>query len=294
MKNIVTILSISLICMGSISQASAEEMRLESKGAGGEIMISDSDIDKVKIKLNNAIAKYGKEHYEVADAMTEVARAFKKKGNIFQSGIYYKKAFLLADNLFGEHDPRILPYAENYGDSLMRREKYFKAREYFRKCYEIYKKYIPDDINSMARLLYKEALIYHQTNDLYLAEKYYRKALDLVVKSEGIESIEMVMIMAGLAESHKLKQEYAKSEALYKTCLQIISKILPQEDPRFASILHNLGYVYFLQGKVELAEPLMYEAQLLIEMYHGAGHVNSITVQNNIQNLEYMKKIKRY
>lgn len=97
----------------------------------------------------------------------------------------------------------------------------------------------------------------------YRAEAQYQKALAMVEQAYGVQSVDLIPALNGLAELYFDARRYVEAEALSRRSAALVESSLGTGHPLMATALHDLAAIYQVQGQYAKAEPL-YERALTI------------------------------
>jgi CHAT domain-containing protein len=112
--------------------------------------------------------------------------------------------------------------------------------------------------------------------DLYIhrgyfaeAETLYKRALEKLEKTRGLDDVYVGKGLTELADFYSLMGRYTEAEPLEKRALAIYEKVYGSNHPFVAIQLHNLASGYDQQGRYAEAEPLHERALPIVEKARG-------------------------
>ncbi|MGV7213225.1 CHAT domain-containing tetratricopeptide repeat protein [Bradyrhizobium sp. UFLA05-112] len=118
------------------------------------------------------------------------------------------------------------------------------------------------------------------------AEPLYKRAIALLEKSLGLDTVEIAPELNNLAALYQRQQRFADAEPLFKRALAIREKTLPREHPDVGQSLNNLATLYVKQERYADAEPLFQRALAIYQKAGGPEHPAVATLLNNIGQLD--------
>lgn len=118
----------------------------------------------------------------------------------------------------------------------------------------------------------------HYTQAAYLL----RKALDIRIKGQGQEHLDVAESLTNLAGVYLYQGKYATAEPLLARALSVREQAQGSEHPDVAICLNNLALCYNQQGKYTQAEPLFQRALAIWERTDGGEHPDVARTLNNL------------
>ena len=153
---------------------------------------------------------------------------------------------------------------------LIQGEAYLRTKELENAevCFESAYKLIRRDPNSTAFELVTvmESLAKSQYMQEKLEEslRLYRKALEILEKHEGKESIALVPTLNIIGGIYENEGDFKKAEKYYLRSLDISEKVEGDKSLIAASCRHKLGHIYFLEEKPLEAEEAFYKTLVAV------------------------------
>jgi CHAT domain-containing protein len=114
------------------------------------------------------------------------------------------------------------------------------------------------------------------------AEPLYKRAIALMEKGTGLDSVEIAPVLNNLAALDQRQSRFAEAEPLFKRALAIREKALSREHPDVGQSLNNLGTLYVKQQRYADAEPLYRRALAIRERALGPDHPDVATSTSNL------------
>ncbi|HVB24558.1 MAG TPA: FxSxx-COOH system tetratricopeptide repeat protein [Ktedonobacteraceae bacterium] len=118
----------------------------------------------------------------------------------------------------------------------------------------------------------------HYTQAAYLL----RKALDIRIKIQGSEHVDVAESLTNLAGVYLYQGKYATAEPLLTRALEVREQAQGSEHSDVAICLNNLALCYNQQGKYTQAEPLFQHALAIWERTEGGEHPDVARTLNNL------------
>ena len=110
-----------------------------------------------------------------------------------------------------------------------------------------------DDVISLS----SRASIYENQGRYADAEHLYQRALDIIGKRYGSESLVAAVGLSDLARLYSIQARYTDAEKLLQHSLRIQEKMLGTEHSGIAAVLHNLALLHVHQARYADAESLL-------------------------------------
>lgn len=124
------------------------------------------------------------------------------------------------------------------------------------------------------------------------AEPLYKRAIALMEKGAGLDSVEIAPVLNNLAALDQRQSRFVEAEPLFKRALAIREKSLSREHPDVGQSLNNLATFYVKQERHADAEPLFRQALAIYQKVGGPEHPAVATLLNNLGQLD--RDLNRY
>lgn len=134
----------------------------------------------------------------------------------------------------------------------------------------------------LAAALNNLAQIYADQGHDDRAEPTYKRAIALMEKATGLDSVEIAPVLNNLAALDQRQGRFADAEPLFKRALAIREKALSREHPDVGQSLNNLGTLHVKQERFADAEPLFQRALAIYQKVGGPEHPAVATLLNNL------------
>jgi CHAT domain-containing protein/Tfp pilus assembly protein PilF len=118
------------------------------------------------------------------------------------------------------------------------------------------------------------------------AEPIYKRAIALMEKGTGLDSVEIAPVLNNLAALDQRQGRFTDAEPLFRRALAIREKALPREHPDVGQSLNNLATLYVKQEHFAEAEPLFQRALAIFQKVGGPEHPAVATLLNNLGQLD--------
>lgn len=140
------------------------------------------------------------------------------------------------------------------------------------------------------RVLQSEGELFFRQAKTYRAAETYEKALLIRNRLAGEESIETAQTVISLAGALKGLHEFGRAEELYRTAFAIYEGKLGIDHPYMATLLNNIGQMYYLQGRYYNAEKVLERALLIKKKYYSKDHLIFAETHNHLGYLYYLQE----
>jgi len=114
-----------------------------------------------------------------------------------------------------------------------------------------------------------------------VAEPIYKRALGILEKAAGLDSVDMAPELTNLAALYQRQARYAEAEPLFKRALALRERSLPPGHPDVGQSLNNLATLYERQDRHSESEPLFRRALAIYQKVPGAEPAVA-TLLNNL------------
>ncbi|MGD8743336.1 MAG: tetratricopeptide repeat protein, partial [Granulosicoccaceae bacterium] len=122
------------------------------------------------------------------------------------------------------------------------------------------------------------------------AADYYRQALQRREKLLGDASIETAQSTVSLASAMKGLHDFVEAEELYRGGFAIYESQVGIEHPIIATLLNNIGQMYYLQGRYADAEKVLQRALEIKRKFFAPGTLSLAETYNHLGYLYYLQK----
>ena len=137
----------------------------------------------------------------------------------------------------------------------------------------------------LAAALNNLAQIYADQGHDDQAEPIYKRAIALMERGTGLDSVEIAPLLNNLAALDQRQSRFGEAEPLFKRALAIREKVLSREHPDVGQSLNNLATLYVKQEHFADAEPLFQRALAIFQKVGGPEHPAVATLLNNLGQL---------
>lgn len=158
-----------------------------------------------------------------------------------------------------------IPYATtvlNAANGYRAAGKKEESLRYYKITEDIYRKLLPEDDMQMAGLYNNQSLLYQELGDYENAEKYLRKALDIVVRNDA--GFEIAVTYANLANTLVISEKYEEAKINAEKAIECFKKI-NFYDAHYCAALSALGMCFYKQKEFNEAEKLFSQGMDIIE-----------------------------
>jgi CHAT domain-containing protein/Tfp pilus assembly protein PilF len=114
------------------------------------------------------------------------------------------------------------------------------------------------------------------------AEPMFKRALAIMEKVVGLDSVDIAVELNNLAALYQRQQRYAEAEPLFKRALALSERSLPPNHPDLGRALNNLATCYEKQDRHAESEALTRRTLALYEKVAGPESPAAATLLNNL------------
>jgi tetratricopeptide (TPR) repeat protein len=205
----------------------------------------------------------GRNSRPAADAINDLALAYRQRGDLAQAESLYRRALQVYRQ--SSDAGSLVVVLNNLGRVLVEQRQYKEAEQLYREAIGVAQQQLgpahPDvaiGLSSLAKLL----IARHKFSDaealLRRAERMDRASFGPRNPRVGYDLNEEGSVAVG-------RKRYADAEALYSKSEAILEKALPPNHPEIGKALACLANVYRLQGRLDESEPLYRRALNILE-----------------------------
>ncbi len=204
------------------------------------------------LELNNNV--YGKESYQSAESMHELALYYHWIGDLNLADSLYTKSIKIFRNN-SDSPPRSLAGAINdLGILKEEQAKYQESLKLLKEALNIYQKNFGETDRDVASTLNNLALTLESLDDIDGAEKYYKKSLEVYLKLYSPDRPEISTIYNNLAYIYIDKDSLSKAEEYFKKSLELKINSFGKNHSLVGLGFMNLGALEYTMNKFESSE----------------------------------------
>ena len=159
--------------------------------------------------------------------------------------------------------------------------------EMARKVAEL-KKSKQNDI-AMGRILQAEGELYFRVARTKDAADSYEKALAIRKKALGEINAETGQSIVSLASALKGLHDFINAEEMYRSGFAIYEAQVGLEHPHIATLLNNIGQLYYLQGRYADAEKVLLRALQIKKKFFSPDHISLAESLNHLGYTYYLQ-----
>lgn len=232
---------------------------------------------------------------------------------------------------FGSQDPRLLQTLDDLADAVKRLEKLRQADRYYRRALALREKVLGNDHPDVGRSCYnlgelylEQAAVYvglqtslksgnvplrlpkvppsdlapetemyvYTEGDLKEAERYFKRALTIQEKRDGMPALLLAATLFGMGRVHKYRGEYEDAVPLFERALAMQEKELGRDNAAVFATLKELGETRSRQKNFDQAKTLLRRALAVAEKSSGATGLKAAVVLQDLATL--YRSQKRY
>jgi CHAT domain-containing protein/Flp pilus assembly protein TadD len=229
-----------------------------------------------------AKARFGVNHANYAQALNNLAVAYKAQGKYGESEGIHQRALAIREKALGVSDLKVAESLNNLANVYQLQGKYAQAEESCKRALAIKEKALGASHLKVAEGLNNLANVYQLQGKYADAEALYKRTLAIQEKALVAGHPDVAKTLDNLAVLYDAQGNYADAEALYRRAIAITEKARGADHPEGATTLNNLADLYRIQGKYADAEALHKRALAIREKALGPGHPD---VAQTLENL---------
>jgi tetratricopeptide (TPR) repeat protein len=217
----------------------------------GEFNEAKSHLIK-SLELNNKV--YGKESYQSAESMHELALCYHWIGDLnLADSLYAKSIKIFRQN--EDSPPRAFASTLNdFGILKQDQAKFSESLNLLKEAYNIFKNNFGEKDRDVASTLNNLALTLESLNDIDGAEKYYQKSLEVYLELFGPNRPEISTLYNNLAYIYIDKEDLNKAEKYFKKSLELKIKTFGRNHSLVGLAFMNLGSLEYTMKNFESSE----------------------------------------
>lgn len=254
-------------------QGWVHECRKEYPDAAKKYLESISIIEK----------KLGKNHFEVAKRLNNLANFYRNTGEYSKAEAMYFDAMQSMGNVFGFEHPNYARVVNNLAILYWNMGLFDKAETNF-----LHAKNIRVAAQGKDNIDYAGSLV--NLGSLYTQFGLYEKGEECLKEAKGIfvDKLKMTQhpfymnCVNNLGALYWQMGNYENAEPMYLEALEIAAKTSGRISAGYARSLNNLSILYREVGSFEKAERLMLETKSIWEDVHGKEHIEYANCLSNL------------
>jgi len=223
----------------------------------------------------------GKEHFDVATNLNNLAVLYQNQGRYVEAETLYRQALDMSKRLLGEEHPHIATSLNNLAFLYQSQGKYAEAETFYHQALEMWR-LLGQEHPDQAANLHNLAGLYSSQGRYAEAEPLYHQALEIWKRLLRQEHPHVATSLQKLAILYQNQGRYAEAESLYRQALEMRKRLLGQEHPDVATSLNDLAGLYWSQGRYTEAEPLFHQALEMRKQFLGQEHPDVASSLNNL------------
>ncbi|MEO8132295.1 MAG: tetratricopeptide repeat protein, partial [Bryobacteraceae bacterium] len=160
----------------------------------------------------------------------------------------------------------------NYGDLLMEKHEFAKARDMYAKALGAWQDARDDKRSRMAFAMSKLAAAYNVNGDSVRAEALLKQAIVMLRKPGIPESVDLATSLDSLGKIYTYQRHYQQAEPLFQESIAVAKRVMGERDVAYAIGLENLATMHRLSGNSARSQPLLTKAIAIFEETLGPRH----------------------
>ncbi|WP_194757867.1 tetratricopeptide repeat protein [Priestia megaterium] len=206
------------------------------------------------IRLVDHATKYEISLKKSVDLLDKIGDHYYFQSLFSQAKEYYNKAFIIKQKIFNEDSEEVIESLIKLGHILYRNGEYSNSEEYLKKAVTTVESLHLKKLDYRAYYYY--AILMEHLDRLPQANKYFKKALMLIGKTEENE-IEYASVLNAYAELLYKQGVFGKALKNYEEALEISIRRYGDRNQFTTTIYSNIGLFYF-RAKADLKNAKKY------------------------------------
>ena len=216
------------------------------------------------------------------DLLLLLALLLVQQGSYAQAEALYLEGYGLAQQLFDQQHPELIPVLNNLAELYKLQARYAEAHQRYKQVLRICEHHFEREHFYVLGTLNNLAGLYYAQGDFAAAERLYGTVLHTRQQTTAVDQRDRAVSLNNLAEIYKVQQRYTEAEQLFIEALQIREQLLGPEHSETATTLNNLAALYQAQHSYDQAEALYKHALALKIKSVGDTHPHTAMVINNL------------
>lgn len=204
------------------------------------------------LELNNKA--YGKESFQSAESLHEIALNYDWDGDFNLSDSLYNESILLFRKNKNSPPRSIASALNDYATLKQEQNKYNESLDLLNEAYKIYLKSFGEKDRDIASVSNNLGISYEALNNYDEAEKYYKKSLELNLELYGQNRPEIATLYNNLAYVYISKDNLIKAEDYFKKSLELKIKTLGKNHSLVGLAYTNLGALQYTMKNYKASE----------------------------------------
>ncbi len=152
---------------------------------------------------------YGPDHPRTAAALTMLGRSLVAESRFNDAVPLVKQALAIQERVYGPVSPKVASTVNELGIIALREKKYDDADAYFARNADIYRLVYKEPHNLLGTALANRGSVYSARGDNVMAERYFRQAYDVFVKTVGATHLDAGIVQVKLGRVLLRQQRFA-------------------------------------------------------------------------------------
>ena len=227
----------------------------------------------------------GKEDYNVAVSLNNLASLYQNQGRYPEAEPLFKQSLQMIKRLLGKEHPDVAFSLNNLAELYQLQGRYKEAEPLYKQSLEMIKRLLGKQNPNVANSLNNLARLYTKQGRYSEAEPLYQQSLGIYKQNFGNEHLIVANSLNNLASLFVIQERYSEAEPLLKQSLEIRKRLLGNEHPDVAFSLNNLAILYTKEGRYSEAEPLLKQSLEIRKRLLGKEHLDVAVSLNDLAGL---------
>ena len=199
-----------------------------------------------------------------------------------EAKVYLRRAFTLAEKVYGQDHPIIATIINNLGLVLQALGDLQGAKQHFERALKIDEKTYSPDHPDVAIRVNNLGLVLQDMGDMQGAKQHFERALKINENTCGPDHPNVAKVVNNLGLVLQDMGDMQGAKQHFEQALKINENTYGPDHPNVATIVNNLGSVLQDMGDLQGAKKYFEQALKIDENTCGPDHPNVATIANNL------------
>ena len=224
---------------------------------------------QIRAALDARRQALGETHEDTIDSMNNLATALFSEGNHEEAEPLCRQIVASTRHTFGDEDPKTLTAMNNLGMTLYSLGNLAEAERNLRQTLAGRRRVFGGDHRKTVTTAHNLGKVLFDQGKPEEAATLFRETLDVKRRELGDDHLDVTGVMLELAESLMAQGDSVGAHSLLQKCFDIRKKALPQRHWLMSYTKGAMGQCLAVQGRYELAEPLVLSSYSRIKTVRG-------------------------
>jgi tetratricopeptide (TPR) repeat protein len=200
----------------------------------------DAIID-FKTALSLKIARYGKDHHQVAGARSNLATQYRRVGQLSEALMQYQQALQIYQQTFGEQHSNVASVINNIGNTLFKMKKYPEAEVKLQQAMAVNIALYSENSRQVASNRLNLANVYSHTQKWPKSLRYYERAAAQFTSLYDQKHSYVAFAWLGIGEIYDKMGQPDKASKYYEKTLAIYREVFGPEHQHTLEVAKKLA-----------------------------------------------------